>query len=109
MARPLGKVTYVPDHEGLQAYLMGSDVRNMLMARARGAAQYAQRIAPVETGEYAASIHAEDGGIGGKKHDRAMVRIVATADHSAAVEWGNARHHTASHVLRQAGDVAEKG
>lgn len=78
----------------------------MITDRARGGAQFAQRIAPRETGEYAAGIYAEDGGIDG---DRVSALIVASAEHSAAVEWGNEHQPHPHHVLTRTIDVVEAG
>lgn len=83
-------VRFVLDPEGIAALLRSPEMHEFVMSRARGGAQFAARIAPRRTGEYAASIHAEDGGLGGPRRDRVMGLIVASAPHSAAVEWGNA-------------------
>ncbi|MEV6906742.1 hypothetical protein [Amycolatopsis sp. NPDC051071] len=77
------------------------------MGRARGGAQFAQSIAPRRTGEYAAGIHAEDGGLGGRRRDRPVGLVVATAAPSAAVEWGNDHQNHPHHVLARTIDIVE--
>lgn len=105
----MADVRFIPDHEGLAALLRGPEVHQLVMDKARGGAAYAQSIAPVRTGEYAASIVAEDGGLGGHNRDRAMGLIIATAPHSAAVEWGNARNDHPYHVLTRTIPIVETG
>lgn len=101
-------VRYDPDHEGLAGFLLSPEVRAMLLARAVGAAQYAQAIAPVRSGNYQESIHAEDAARGGPKHDRAAVRVVADAEYSAAVEFGNVDHKP-HHTLARTIEIIEHG
>jgi hypothetical protein len=102
-------IEFIPDRAGLGALLRGPEIHELVMDRARGGAQYAARIAPVDTGEYAASIHADDGGLGGPRHDRAVGLVVASAPHAAAVEWGNAARDQAHHVLARTIDAIEAG
>jgi hypothetical protein len=90
----MADVEFVPDHRGLGQLLRGAEVHDLVMDRARAGAQFAQTIAPRRTGEYAAGIHAEDGGLGGPRHDRPLGLIVATAPHSAAVEWATITRST---------------
>ncbi|WP_027944031.1 hypothetical protein [Amycolatopsis taiwanensis] len=101
-------VRFELDHDGIGELMLSPDMRSMLTDRARGGAQFAQHIAPRVTGQYATSIHAEDGGRGGRKRDRAMTVIVASAPHAAAVEWGN-RHRRGRHVLARTLDIVEAG
>ncbi|AXB41297.1 MULTISPECIES: hypothetical protein [Amycolatopsis] len=105
----MADVEFVPDHKGLAALLRGPEVHDLIMDRARGGAEFAQRIAPRQTGEYAAGIRAEDGGLGGRRHDRPVGLIVATAPHSAAVEWGNDHQTHPHHVLGRTLDIVEAG
>lgn len=100
-------VKFVPDHRGLAELLRGAEVHELVMDRARGGAQFAQTIAPRRTGEYAAGIQAEDGGLGGRRRDRPVGVVIATAPHSAAVEWGNQRQPHPHHVLARTIDVIE--
>lgn len=105
----MAKVEFTPDHAGLGELLRGPEMHSMIMDRARGGAQFAQRIAPVRSGEYQASIHAEDAGLGGPAHDRVAGLVVADCEHAAAVEWGNAHQPHAYHVLARTLDVVEAG
>jgi hypothetical protein len=105
----MSNVEFTPDHVGIGELLRGPEMREMIMDRTRGGAAFAQHIAPVRTGEYAAGIVAEDGGLGGRNHDRPMGLIVATAPHSAAVEWGNAHQDHPYHVLARTIDIVEAG
>ncbi|WP_133849847.1 hypothetical protein [Labedaea rhizosphaerae] len=84
-------------------------MREFVMSRARAGAQFAARIAPRRTGEYAAAIHAEDGGLGGAHGDRVMGLIVASAPHSAVVEWGNVHQDHPYHVLGQTLGIVQAG
>ncbi|MFD6068617.1 MULTISPECIES: hypothetical protein [Amycolatopsis] len=102
-------VEFVPDHRGLAHLLRGAEMHDLIMDRARGGAQFAEAIAPRRTGEYATGIRAEDGGLGGRRRDRPVGLIVATAPHSAAVEWGNARQNHPHHVLARTIDIVEAG
>ncbi|MBB5154959.1 hypothetical protein [Saccharopolyspora phatthalungensis] len=105
----MANVEFRLDHQGLAALLRGPEVHDLIMDRARGGAQFAQRIAPRRTGEYAANLRAEDGGLGGRRNDRPVGLIVATAPHSAAVEWGNECQPHAYHVLSRTIDIVEAG
>lgn len=80
---------YDPDYRGMGRYLRLSPGLGQLLAdRAEIGAQAARATAPVDTGEYAASIHTEDGGIVkvGNLSARQSYRVVADADHSIFVE-----------------------
>ncbi|WP_394360731.1 hypothetical protein [Amycolatopsis sp. SB7-3] len=105
----MADVEFVPDHRGLAQLLRGAEVHGLIMDRARGGAQFAETIAPRRTGEYAAGIQAEDGGLGGRRRDRPVGLIVATAPHSAAVEWGNDHQNQPHHVLARTIDIVEAG
>lgn len=102
-------VEFVLNHQGMGELLRGPEIRQLVMDRARGGAEFAQRIAPHRSGDYAAGIQAEDGGLGGDRKDRRVGLIVATAGHSAAVEWGNAHQPHPHHVLARTIDIVEAG
>lgn len=104
----MSAVEYRPDHAGIAAYLVSSEVRELVLARAEMGAEFARRIAPVDSGDYQESIHVEDGGLGGRRRDRPMALIVASAPHSAALEFGNGRV-PALHTLARAADIVEAG
>lgn len=105
----MANVQFTPDHEGMAALLRGPEMHQLIMDLTRGGAAFAQHIAPVRTGEYAAGIQAEDGGLGGINHDRPVGLIVATVAHSAAVEWGNAHADHPYHVLARTIPIVEAG
>ena len=62
--------------------------------------EYAQMIAPVDTGAYRDSFHLDEV----ITDDRAVAFLVNDADHAAEVEWGQGRH-----VLSRALDYIEGG
>lgn len=105
----MSTVEFTLDHEGIAELLRGPEMHQMVMDRARGGAAFAAHIAPVRSGEYAAGIVAEDGGLGGANRDRPMGLIVATAPYSAAVEWGNPHQPHPYHVLARTIDIVEAG
>lgn len=65
------------------------EMRAVLAAVAAKGQVFAESIAPVDTGEYRSSFEVATitRGEGSKK--RAVSQLVNTADHAAAVEWGN--------------------
>jgi hypothetical protein len=73
-------------------------MRQLVIAHAEQGTEFALRIAPHDTGEYAAPIRVENGGLGGWRRDRAMALVVAEAPHSAALEFG-IDAHPGYHVL----------
>lgn len=77
MARP----RVVRNSAGIRALLRDPGVRAMLAAHADRVASAAKSSAPVDTGEYLASIHRES-----VTTDRAVERVVADAPHAALVE-----------------------
>lgn len=86
----------------LGGLLTSPEVYAVLVTVANGVAARARAGAPVDSGEYVGSIHVESQQQGGgKNNDRAEARVVATADHAAAVEFGNSRSR-GRHVLRGA-------
>ncbi|SFO82442.1 hypothetical protein SAMN05421810_10179 [Amycolatopsis arida] len=105
----MADVEFVLDHRGLAALLRGREMHDLIMNRARGGAEFAQRIAPRRSGQYVAGLRAEDGGLGGRRRDRPVGLIVASAPHSAAVEWGNDRQAHPHHVLARTLDIVEAG
>lgn len=69
------------DSGGMEALLKSAGVRAVLRARAEQVASRARSTAPVESGEYRDSIR-----VVSDTTDRAVERVVATADHAAVVE-----------------------
>ena len=93
---------YKPDHAGVARYLRTSpELGALLAARADAGADADRAAAPVDTGDYAASIHTEDGGIvrvaGSARQSH---RVVADAPHSVFVELRD-------HPLQSAIDAIE--
>jgi len=77
MARP--KVTL--NHSGVESLLGAPGVRAKCREEAERVAAAARSSAPVDTGEYRASIHVES-----DTTDRAVERVVADAPHAMIVE-----------------------
>jgi len=80
---------------GMAALLKSDDVRSFLTERAQRVASAAKAGAPVASGEYQNSIHLEQA-----TTDRAVVRVVADAEHALIVE---ARTGNLSRALDAAG------
>ncbi|MGH3992728.1 MAG: HK97 gp10 family phage protein [Pseudonocardiaceae bacterium] len=94
---------YEPNHAGVARYLATSrDLGRLLAFRAGDGADAARAAAPVDTGDYAASIHAEDAGVVtvGGLSPRQSYRVVADSEHSVFVEL-------ADHPLQSAIDAIE--
>jgi hypothetical protein len=98
----MSRVEFVPDHAGIAHILRSADMHEMVMDRTRAAAEFARRIAPVDTGDYQASIQAVDGGIGGYRRDRPIGLVVASVPYSVYVEAD-------AHVMSRTRDIAEAG
>lgn len=82
---------YKPDRKGLGAYLRQSpELRRLLHDAAEHGAAAARAAAPVDTGAYRDSIHAEDAGI---DRDRQAARVVADIRYAADVEFRRGSHH----------------
>lgn len=90
---------YIPDPRGAELLLSSAEMRGALAAAAEAAMEHAISIAPVVTGEYAASFSVQE--MGGN------IFIVNTSDHAAAVEWGTSDTNQARHVLARAVDWLE--
>lgn len=94
---------YQANHHETGAWLRsGPQLRDAVRDEAQRRANRARAIAPVDTGRYKAGIRVTDSrGWDG----RLAADVEATAAHSAAVEWGNARTGgRGHHVLRRAAD-----
>lgn len=85
----------------LGGILSGPQVARAVRAEAEKVAARARVGAPVDSGEYAAGIVVTTEARGGTKHDRPVAHVVATAPHSAAVEFGNS-HSAAQYPLLRA-------
>jgi len=79
---------YEPDFQATARWLRTSgELQRAVHAAAEDIASRARGLAPVDTGEYLAGIIVTDE----PGDDRVGSRVTATANHSAAVEFGNAR------------------
>jgi hypothetical protein len=87
--------------EVLNAEWMVAEMR----ARAEAGKAFAESIAPVDTGEYVASLAVDAGKHGGIRHDRAYAVLSASSDHAAEVEWGNGKGWHGAHVMTRSIDA----
>jgi hypothetical protein len=76
-----------------------------MRSRAEAGKAFAESIAPVDTGEYVASLAVDAGKHGGIHHDRAYAVLSAGSDHAAEVEWGNGKGWHGAHVLTRSMDA----
>jgi len=89
------------DRQGIGRLLTEPQLAAIVEQESNGIAGRARGIAPRDSGEYAASIHVTMDQRGGARRDRPVGHVVASAPHSAAVEWGNSRAR-AQHPLLHA-------
>jgi hypothetical protein len=75
-----------------------------MKSRAERGKVFAESIAPVDTGEYAASFEVESGTHGGLHGDRAYATLKNTDPAAPYVEFGNG-HDNGEHVLTRALDA----
>jgi len=88
------------DEAAVESLRQQSGVRRDMRARAKRVVRAAKQTAPVRTGAYRDSIHAEDGPDG-------SVLVVSDTDHSIYVEHGTREHgHPAHLTLTNALDAA---
>lgn len=97
MAAP---IDYRPSFTGLRGWFIGDEARALCTEAAEWGAQYARSIAPVgrppedrHPGAYRDSIRVVQAGLGGPRHDRVRVDIVADVPYAAFLEV-QAGHHT---------------
>jgi hypothetical protein len=93
---------FEPDHEAIAALVHEEFVRADLRERAARIVETAKASAPVKTGRYRDSIHAEDGPDG-------SVQIVSDVPYAAVIELGTRdagrpAHHTIANALDAARD-----
>lgn len=84
-------VVFKINHRGMGELLRSGGVAAEMHRRAESVASAARSNAPVESGDYQASIHVEDA-----VTDRAVSRVVADIEYAAAVE---AQHGTLARSL----------
>jgi hypothetical protein len=93
---------YRLDRKAFDAFVINSEpMRAELEDRAMRAGQFAEAIAPEETGEYKASFAVTSGLSGGVDRKRAWATLENYSDHAIEVEFGNS-HQAGHHVLEQA-------
>lgn len=93
---------YDPNHHDIARMLRGDDMLQMVGSVAEAGAEYAQSIAPVETGEYAGDFETTAEVL----DERATGILYNTSDHGALVEWGFDRQE-GHHVLARTADWIE--
>ncbi len=92
--------TFRGNAAGIAALTRTPAMRAAMLARAEQVAHAARAIAPVDTGEYKASIEA----LTVERDGKQCGRVRATADHSAFLEFGT-RHMDAQRILGRALDT----
>lgn len=75
---------YKPDRAFVKRVAVGRDMVDLMEAKAEEAAEHARRSAPVDTGEYRDSIHAE----AGVENGTAFGRVVADDEKWRFLEFG---------------------
>lgn len=108
---------YVPEFGDLDDILTGALMRAEVRMKAEQGARLAQTLAPKKSGEFAASIHAEDNGnvtvtnAYGHTSKRAAAAIVTTDPKALTVEEGghirykSGENFTGHHVLERTADI----
>lgn len=92
--------TFRPDHAAIASLAHADFVQADLHERAARVVAVAKQNAPVETGRYRDSIHAEDGPDG-------SVLIVSDVEYAIYIEYGTReRDHPAHHTIANALDAA---
>lgn len=89
-------VRFLPDPTFKRDAAKSPEVQAVLVARAEAGKSFAERVAPVDTGEYRRSFRVEVTG--------GQVRLVNISDHAVFVETKNG-----DRVLARAIDIIEKG
>lgn len=92
---------YSRDGADFGAILRSPGVRDAVVDIADQVADRARALAPVDDGEYKASIAVRVVELGGNDRDRPEAYVVADVAHGAAVEFGNSRTR-GRHVLARA-------
>lgn len=81
-------VRYEPNFAGLGKIMRGKEMQAMLAQEAQRGRQYAEAIAPRDTGEYAASFRVSSSSRGaGRWSDRAAGYLYNDSGHALAVEF----------------------
>lgn len=80
------RIRYVPNRRGVGRLLTSPQMAALMEARARAGLDYAQSIAPEQSGEYKDAFTVDSVRRGGPRGDRAEARLVNTADYADDVE-----------------------
>lgn len=98
------EIRYEYDYAGTNRAMTSPEMLAVLVEAAEAGKAFAQRIAPVRTGEYEKSFRIEGELRGGPRHDRAEARLVNDSPHAADVEW---RNHGGERILGRTADFIE--
>jgi HK97 gp10 family phage protein len=82
------KPRFRPNRKGIGQMLRSPQMEAAMRARAQRIKEKAQADAPVDSGTYAASFEVDSTREGGVHGDRAEARVINTAPHAVAVEFG---------------------
>jgi hypothetical protein len=96
------RVNYRPNRPGTGQLLRTEEMEQLVARAANKAKAHAEKIAPRDTGRYAASFEVESTRRGGPNSDRAEAHLINTANHAWAVEFVNG-----DRVLGKAADHIE--
>jgi hypothetical protein len=102
--RTPGGIRYESNISGTNDLMTSEEMLALMVAAAQAGMSYAQRISPVDTGEYVESFRVEGEIRGGPARNRAEARLVNDSDHAADVEW---RNHGGERVLGRTVDAIE--
>ena len=97
-------IRYEKDIRGTNELMTSPEMLAVMVAAAEAGKEFAERVSPRRTGDYAGSFRIETDLRGGPQHNRAEARLVNDSDHAAAVEWLN---HGGERVLGRTVDVIE--
>ncbi len=104
----MARATFKPDNKSIGLMLRSRKMEREMADRARLVVDYAQGIAPEETGEYVSSFEVESGRDNSPiqlgQGDRAWAKAKNTSPHAAAVEFGNKRVGEGKRALGRAAD-----
>jgi hypothetical protein len=97
----MAKARYQPNNSGFARAAVGPEVRALLREIGEKAKSRAVSLAQDfrVSGDYADGFELEEDISSEGRNRRAVIRLVNTSDHAAAVEWGNARDHRPHRVL----------
>lgn len=102
--RTPGGIRYESNISGTNELMTSPEMLALMTAAAQAGMAYAQRISPVESGEYVSSFRIEGDLRGGPRHNRAEARLINESGHAADVEW---RNHGGERILGRTVDAIE--